>query len=168
MEKLEQKPKSIKSIGNVIIVLSAMIIFGNGMGIFSFTLLGFGDTNNVEPSSNTSLLVWIFEHYLGVCMSMIIIGLVYLLGGVFLAKYKLWANKLVTLVSVLLLFIIWVLMILMFITMSDQIELKTIRIGSIVTVIIWSIPLLILIWYLNKQSILKRKQPGTYILISRL
>jgi len=155
MNLLEQNPKSIINIGNAITALSAMIILGNGMGIFSFTLLGYGETDTGLSPNNYNILDWISEHYFRVCMSMIIIGIVYLFGGIYLAKYKLWANRLVTLVSGLLFFVIWFLMIFMFISMSGNVELKIFRIGSIVTAIIWSIPLLILIWYLNKKDTLK-------------
>ncbi len=155
METLEKKSKAIKNIGNAITALSAMIIFGNGMGIFSFTILGFGNIDNGQATGNTSALGWIFEHYLSVCLSMIFIGVIYLLGGVFVAKYKLWANRLVTFVSGLLFVIIWSLMIFMFIAMSGQVELQTFRIGSIATALFWSTPLVILIWYLNKKNTLK-------------
>jgi len=98
---------------------------------------------------------WIFEHYLPVCLSMVIIGIIYLLGGIFIRKQKLWANRLVSLISGILFLVVWGLSIFMFSAMIGQAELHTFRIGTIVTALFWSIPLVLLIWYLNKKSILK-------------
>jgi hypothetical protein len=44
---------------------------------------------------------------------MIIVGLSFMVGGIYLGKFKLWAKKLLIVLSIMLILIIWSLMILL-------------------------------------------------------
>jgi hypothetical protein len=87
---------------------------------------------------------------------MITVGLFYLIGGLFVRKYKLWANRLVSIISVLQIIIIWSLMITMFIAAHKQEGIMSgFSYGAIGTALFWSTPIGLLIWFLNKNQIKK-------------
>ncbi len=104
-----EKPKSIETIGIAIMVLSAFIIFSNGMGALMSTLIGLGEASQSGQTFKTPI-EFVFAHYLEMCLFMVAIGTSYLLGGLFIQKYKLWANRFVTVISGIQVLIVWTIM----------------------------------------------------------
>lgn len=152
----EQKPKSIRTIGLIISIFSGFIIFSNGMGALASSLIGFADDQNRQKEiSEFNLIEFIFDHYIFLCLIMVIIGVLYLIGGLNIRKYKMWANKLVTYISVLLIVLIWALMISMSSMTAGQQEMEIFSVGAIANAIFWSTPIGLLIWFLNREKIKK-------------
>lgn len=148
----EQKPKSIKTIGLLITIFSGFMIFSNGMGALAWSVIGMGDDlNNAE--TETDPISFLFSHYIEMCLIMLIIGIAYLVGGIFIRKYKLWANKMVSGLSILIFLIIWGLMIAMSISVGQQDGMEIFSYGAIFNALFWSIPIGLLIWFLNRKKI---------------
>lgn len=149
----EQKPKSVRTIGLIVSIFSGFIIFSNGMGALAFSLMGFGDNQSEQKeTSEFHFLGFLFENYIYLCLTMVAIGVLYLIGGLSIRKYKLWANKLVTYISAVLIVLIWTLMIAM---TSGQQDMEIFSVGALMTAVFWSTPIGLLIWFLNKESIKK-------------
>jgi hypothetical protein len=150
----EEKPKSIKTIGTAIMVLSALIIFSNGMGALMSTLIGLGEASPSGQAFQTPI-EFVFAHYLEMCLFMVAIGSAYLLGGLFIKKYKLLANRFLTVVSGVQVLIVWTIMLIIRTSFGQEPELQILNIWTIVVAITWTIPFGLLIWYLNKKDIVK-------------
>lgn len=151
----EQKPKSIKTIGLVVAIFSGFIIFSNGMGALVWTVIGIGEGINNQNTENSDPISFLFFHYVEMCLIMLLIGIAFLIGGLFIRKYKLWANKLVSTLSIIIIFIIWGLMIAMSISIRKEEGMEIFRYGLIINAFFWSTPLGLLIWFLNKKKIKK-------------
>tara|TARA_R110002051_G_scaffold86730_2_gene152827 strand:+ start:1647 stop:2114 length:468 start_codon:yes stop_codon:yes gene_type:complete len=150
----EQKPKSIKTIGLLVAIFSGFIIFSNGMGALAWSVIGMGDDLN-NNETETDPISFLFSHYLEMCLIMLLIGIAYLIGGIFIRKYKLWANRLVSGLSTLIFLIIWGLMIAMSISVGQQDGMEVFSYGAILNAFFWSTPIALLIWFLNKKKIKK-------------
>jgi hypothetical protein len=87
------------------------------------------------------------------CLIMLLIGIPYLIGGIFIRKYKLWANRMISILSILLFLIIWGLMIAMSISAAQQDGMEIFSFFAILNALIWSTPVALLIWFLNKKKI---------------
>ena len=98
---------------------------------------------------------FLFANYIYMCLIMVTIGALYLIGGLNIRKYKLWSNKLVTYLSIILIVIIWTLMIAMSSMTAGQNEMEIFSVGAILTALFWSTPIGLLIWFLNRQKIKK-------------
>jgi len=146
------KPKSIKTIGTVIIIISAFIIFSNGMGALTSTLMGLGESSQ-SGQTFRSPIEFVFAYYLEMCLFMVAIGTAYLLGGLFVRKYKLWANRFVTVISGIQVLIVWATMLIMRKSFGQEPGLEILNIWTIVVAIFWSIPFGLLILFLNKKDI---------------
>ena len=151
----EDKPDSIKTIGLVVSIFSGFIIFTNSMGALAWTVLGFGGESENQTSIGFDPISYLFNHYVEMCLVMLTIGVIFLIGGIFIRKYKLWANQLTTGISLLLLLIIWSLMIGMAISISHESGTEMFVYGAIFTAVFWSIPIVLLIYFLNKKKIKK-------------
>jgi hypothetical protein len=152
----EQKPKSIRTVGLIVSFFSALIIFSNGMGALTFSMIGLGENQNIQnDNSKFSLIEFLFGNYVAICLVMVVIGFFYLFGGLNIRKYKLWANKLVTYLSLPIIVIIWILMITMFLSTVGQNDMLIFSIGAFLTALFWSTPIGLLIWFLNHHKIKK-------------
>jgi len=151
----EQKPKSIKKIGLLVAIFSGFIIFSNGMGALAWSVLGMGDDLINVETETTDPISYLFAHYVEMCLIMLSIGIAYLVGGIFIRKYKLWANKMISALSILIILIIWGLMIAMFISVGQEDGMEIFSYGAIFNAIFWSTPIGFLIWFLNKKKIIK-------------
>jgi hypothetical protein len=147
-----EKPKSIKTIGTAIMVLSAFIIFSNGMGALMSTLMGLGEASQSGQTFQTPI-EFVFAHYLEICLFMVAIGTAYLLGGLFIKKYKLWANRFVTVVSGVQVLIVWTIMLIMGASFAQEPGLEILNTWTIIVAMTWSVPFGLLIWFLNKKDI---------------
>lgn len=149
-----QKPKSIKIIGLIVTIISALIIFSNGMGAFMSILMDFNeipDSSTLEVEANP--ISFIFSHYTEMCLFMVTIGLFYLLSGIFIQKYKLWANRFATFISGLQILFVWSIMLIIRSSIGDEPGMGIIKFGAIAAGIFWTIPFGLLIWFLNKKGI---------------
>lgn len=144
------KPKMIRIIGWLVIIIAGIIIFSNIMGALIFLISGFGgDFLNDTEEDHFHFIGYLFDHYLYMCVIMVIIGLFYLIGGLNIQKYKLWANKLVTYMSIGLLLLLWFLMY----EMTSITQIHAFNIGAFTSTVVWSMPIIIIIGYLNTKSV---------------
>ena len=146
---MEPKPKSIQTIGILAMIFSCFIILGNSMGFLAATLLGF-DSANIDD--NTNLMSIMFNHYRQLSFMMVVIGLLYLVSGMYVRKYKLWANKLMTILSAIVILIIWGIMIAISMTVFKINEIKLFAFVPILVAIVFSIPVALLIRFLNERK----------------
>jgi hypothetical protein len=151
----EQKPKSIKTIGLLVAIFSGFIIFSNGMGALAWSAMGMGEDINSQNAESSDPVSFLFSHYIEMCLIMLFLGTAYLIGGIFIRKYKLWANQMVSGLSVLIILIIWGLMIVISISTGEQDNLELFSYGALINALVWSTPVALLIWFLNKNKIKK-------------
>ena len=154
----DQRPKSIRTIGLVVTIFAGFITLSNFMGALMFSIIGMGSSMNDQAGSgnnSTDPIAFLFNHYLALCIIMVTIGIIYLLGGINIRRYKLWANRLVTYISALLIVLIWGLMVTFSIMAAQQEEMGIVITGSILNAIFWSTPIGLLIRFLNKETIIK-------------
>jgi hypothetical protein len=149
----EQKPKSIKTSGLLVAIFSGFVIFSNGMGALSFSAMGMGEELDTQPAENPHLLSFLFSHYIEMCLIMVMVGITSLIGGIFIRKYKMWANQMVSVISVILILVIWSLMTSFFLIARQQGGMEFISFGALFGGLFWSVPIGILIWFLNKKKI---------------
>lgn len=150
----EQKPESIRIIGLIIAIFSGFIILSNGMGALAFVVVGVNDgtqapPNPLEPRS------FMLTHYLELCLFMVALGFLYLVGALNIRKYRRWASKLVSAISLFLIIFIWTTMLALFSSVEGTFELKVFRLAAIASAVLWSTPLGLLIWFLNRDKIKK-------------
>jgi hypothetical protein len=152
----EQKPTSIKSVGQLVALFSGLVTFSNAMGALAFFLIGMEeefknqDTNTLI--STIDPIDIIFAHYFELCILMVTAGVLMLIGGIYIKSYQLWANKLVSVISLFLIIIIWGLMLTMSHTLATQKELSSFSVGPIISAIFFSGPLAYLTWFLYKNK----------------
>ncbi|RNL88098.1 hypothetical protein ED312_09270 [Sinomicrobium pectinilyticum] len=151
----EQKPKSIKTIGLLVAIFAGFIIFSNAMGALTWAVMGIGEELNNQNTENAGSISWLFSYYIELCLTMLLIGVAFLVGGIFIRKCKLWANQMVSILSVLLILVIWGLMIAISVSIGQQDGMEIFRYGAIFSALFWSLPLGLLIWFLNKRKIKK-------------
>ena len=85
---------------------------------------------------------------------MLFLGIAFLIGGVYIRYYRLWANKMISILSFIVIMIIWSLMI----TKSPSTELEEVtQVISmyVIQALFWSTPMVILVWFLNMKEIKK-------------
>ncbi|MCP9764122.1 hypothetical protein [Lacihabitans soyangensis] len=152
----EPKPKSIRTIGLIVSIFSGFIIFSNGMGALAFSIIDFGDElSGQNEFLDFNPIGFLFANYIYMCLIMVTIGVLYLIGGLSVQKYKLWANKLVTYISAILLILIWTFMVVMLRMTAEHESMKLFNIGIIISAVFWSTPIGLLIWFLNQGNIKK-------------
>ena len=150
-----EKPKSIKTIGTAIMILSAFIIFSNGMGALMSTLLELGEVPQSEQTNQTPI-AFVFNHYLELCLFMVAMGTTYLFGGLFIKKYKLWANRFVTIISGIQILIVWTVMIIIRSSFGREPGLEILNTWTIVVALFWTVPFALLVWFLNGKDIVNK------------
>jgi hypothetical protein len=90
----------------------------------------------------------IISNYVTMCMIMIAFGVLYLIGGIYLRNYKLWANRLLTIVTIVVITAIWMGSAFVSIRMTGAIFGL-----NLVPILFWTAIHGLLIWYLNKKSV---------------
>ena len=146
-DRSDERPASIRSLGLVVILLSAAMIFSNTMGALSYGMLDIGSSDALSADA-------IWSNYLEMCASMVVTGMLYLVSGIFIRKYRLWANRLATIVTSLLIVGVWVLMALMSWRMGQEGMVSGLQFFPYVVAIAVSIPLGLLVRFLNRKHIL--------------
>lgn len=150
----QQNTQSIQSVAKAVMTLSAFIIFSNGGGALMWTLTPIAEdfaTNSLEQPLNPVL--FLFAHYLELCLFMLFVATTYLIGGFFLKKQKLWANILVSIFSVILILVIWGTLIAMIYSFKEQENIVIASSICIFTGLVCSAPLLFFIQFLNKKQV---------------
>ncbi|MFZ6052558.1 hypothetical protein [Halocola ammonii] len=150
----ENKPKSIKTIGLLVSLLAGFIIFSNSMGLFAWNFNDFApelkDSNQVAKDPFSFLIF----HYSEMCLTMIALGVCFLIGGIFIRKYQLWASRLVSIVSVLLILIIVFVTVALSVMLAAQGQLPLIAF-AVFGALVWATPIFLLIRFLNRAKIKK-------------
>ncbi|MCR9248902.1 MAG: hypothetical protein NXI20_00705 [bacterium] len=149
----DQKPKSIKTIGIVIIVISVLMIFSNSMGALAWYVIGIGGDMVPENAGEFDPLIFLLSNYVVMCLSIVFMGLFLLVGGIYITKYKLWANRLVSIIAGLMFLLIWGLMIALSVGLGGQVGMGLLAFGAIINALFWSTPVVLLIRFLNRKSI---------------
>ncbi len=147
------KKKSINTIGMIIIGLSVFMIISNGMGLLMASFIPV-ENDSLPNQINKTPMTLLLTYYSEVCLFMIINGVFYLLGGLFLLKYKLWANRFVSIVSGIQIFIMWAIMLIIRSSVGQEPGLEILNIWTIVVALAWTIPFGLLIWFLNRKDIM--------------
>ena len=150
----EQKPESIRNIGLIIAIFSGLIILSNAAGAIVYGLMGTDEVTTETPASD-SPLSFMLAHYVEICVLMVALGFLYLYGALNLRRYYGWASKLVSAISLFLIIFIWTTLMGLFSSVDGTTELKVFRLAAIASAVVWSVPLALLIWYLNRENIKK-------------
>ena len=155
----EVKPKSIKIVGMIIIGLSIFAIFGNGLGSLALSSGGFVEQNSSLTDPRTGLdnsgYYLFFNYMLKFGLAMVLFGLLFLIGGIFLTKHKNWARvSLITLSSIFILGQIFILIIILSLVFNKSIYFLS-SIGIIVAIVFFIAISFSLVIFLNKKQIKK-------------
>ena len=150
----EQKPESIRTVGLIIAIFSGLIIVGNAAGAIAYSTAGTYEETTGAPAADDPLS-FLFAHYIEICLLMVALGFLYLYGALNLRKYRGWASKLVSAISLFLIIFIWTTMLGLFSSFEETNELKVFRLAAIASAVVWSTPLALLIWFLNRENIKK-------------
>ena len=145
-----EKPKSIQTTGLLVTIFSAFILLSNGMSLIV--------PSRVETTENPTIedpLTFFMTYQFEVASTMVAIGICYLLGGIFIRKHKLWANRMVSILSIFMILFIWVTMIALAVNAGKHDGLEFFSIGALIGAGIWSTPIGVLIWFLNRKEIKK-------------
>jgi ABC-type spermidine/putrescine transport system permease subunit II len=145
----EKDRKTIKTIGIILIVLSALIAFGNGMGAIVFLIIG-----KFEPSSSGkndfNALIW--NNYLILCLTTLFLAILNIIGGIGLTKYRNWGRVLVIIDSTLFI----VLMIIVSVALMFLFKESLGPIGLLMPILsglTFMIPFILLIRYLTRHKV---------------
>jgi len=142
---------SIRTVAITLIVFSALVIVSNGMGAVVSVMLDF-DKMVFSAKDSQTMMAFIMEHYFQLCLFMVGLGAVYLIGGIFLLRHKLWANRLVMIVSVVQVIIIWLIMFSMHLAVT-HVGIGIFMAWPVIVAVAWTIPFGILIWFLRRKDI---------------
>lgn len=151
----EQKPKSIKKIGLLVVIFSVFIIASNVMLAFSLSATEMGNEMNNQSNESSETITFLFSHYLKICLFMILAGTAYLIGGIFIMKHKMWANQMLSGISLLVILLIWGLMIDISLSTEQQGEMEKYIYSALFAALLYSIPNGLLIWFLNMKNVKK-------------
>jgi len=158
LEMETAKPQSVRIVGLVVAIFSGFIIFANAMGALAVVITGTEDA--VDPrdpreTGSADLLAFILDHYAGICVFMVGIGIIYLSGALYIRKYRRWAAKLVSAISVFLIIFVSTTMLALFTAAEGTYALGFFRVVAVGTALIWATVLGLLIWFLNREKIKK-------------
>lgn len=149
---MEEKPRIIRTVGLVVTIFAGCVVFTNAIGALAFSFILSGEEISPTVSFSENPMAYVFAHYLELCLIMIAIGILYLIGGLNIRKYKAWAGKLVTVISALLIVFIWGLMIMMAYSATGFNTIDIFSLGTILIAVVWSAPFALLIWFLNREK----------------
>lgn len=154
MQIEEQKPESIRTVGLIIAIFSGFIILSNGIGAVAYSVIATREGAAEAPGPD-NVLTFILAHYVEICLLMVVLGFVYLYAAINLRKYRHWANKLVSAISLFLIIFIWTTLLGVFSSVEGTDEWRLLQLAAIASAIVWSTPLGLLIWFLSRENIKK-------------
>ncbi|HRD53501.1 MAG TPA: hypothetical protein PKY96_12715 [Flavobacteriales bacterium] len=150
------KPATIKQVGLVVAIIGALIVLSNSSGALMHTMMGadieFPPPPHGSPTFGLTVDV-AFNNYLALCLTMVAIGAVYLIGGIFLRQYKRWANLLVTALTALLILSLWWMSIGLSNSMRVDPMVMSFAFFPYIVAIAITIPLGLLVRFLNRKGI---------------
>lgn len=149
-----QKPKSIKNVGLTIAILSGLVVFSNGMSALMFTLLGFNNYENNEDQDLTYIDSF-FNNIQYFLLLLVAIGILFLIGGIQLMKYKMWAKKLLLTLSIVLIGVLSIVLILAIYSAYVDNDALFALIPISFVWLAFTLPLWFLILFLNNESVQK-------------
>lgn len=143
----EDKPKSIRTIGIVLAVVSVLIVLSNIGGLFMVDHLTEGGSNTEEIPYYARTLV--YAKPVAIISSALALG--FLVAGIFITRYKNWARVLAQIVAVF--YLIYFCYQSVFIAPYNPFDKGEFGVEQLVGMLIWSVPVVFLIVYLNKEKI---------------
>jgi hypothetical protein len=148
----EKDRKTIKTIGIIVIAISALIAFGNGMGALAFSIIGGFESQSSNPNENLDFVALFWNNYLKICFSTFLLAIINIIGGIGLTKYRNWGRVLLIIDSTL--FILSMILI-----SGGLIALSKNSLGAvgilmpILSMLIFMIPFILLIRFLTRDKI---------------
>ncbi len=145
---MNEKLKSIRTVGIVLIVISSLTIISGLIGLFylgDFIAEGAREFEEV-PYEREKL-----SYAKPFAMVSVTLGLGFLVAGVFIMSYKNWARILAQAFAVLYLINFWYQAI--FIAPNNPFDKGELGIEQIIGALVWSVPIILLIRYLNKEKV---------------
>lgn len=94
-----------------------------------------------------------FRNYLTLCLTMMAIGGICFVGGLFLRKYRRWASRLITAITALLILGLWWMMAGMSHSMRSDLQVQALWFFPFAVAIAFTIPLALVIRFLNRSGI---------------
>lgn len=144
--------RNLKSISIVVIILSELIIFSNGLGSLFFLIMGNQGGINNELSSDPISFLW--SHYLQLCFGTVIIGIISLIGAIGLRHLKNWGRVcLIVSSSVISVLIVSIMILLVNYAIRNNILGPVEIIVILLSIFLFLLPLVFLIRYLTKDEI---------------
>jgi hypothetical protein len=144
---LEEKPKLIKTIGIIVVVISAFSILSSIFGLFMFDSLA----KSVSAAEQNPYSVQSLAYIKPLAILSIIISLGFLMVGLYIMRYNKWARILVLIFAVPALISIW--WHAFFIAPYNPFDRGEFDIEHVIGAILYSAPIIFLIKYLNKEKI---------------
>lgn len=136
--------------GLVIAIYGGLIILANAMG--SLIMRAFDFLDELNHTDESMPMQFLFRHYLEISVWMIVLGAGYLIGGLFLRKCKRWAALLISVISCLLIAVIWKMDLAMYAEINDEPVYRFIGAAIFGSGIFWTAIFCVLVWFLNKKS----------------
>jgi hypothetical protein len=84
---------------------------------------------------------------------MVVIGAIYLIGGFFLRRYRQWANRLVSAMSIVIVLAMFAVMLSLAVNMRHDHQVRFLWWFPLVVALAASTPLVLLVRYLNREEI---------------
>jgi hypothetical protein len=143
----ENTPRSIRTIGIVLAVVSILVVLSNIGGFFMIDYLTEGRTNTEEiPYYAQSV-----DYAKPIAMVSSALALGFLVAGIFITRYKNWARVLAQIVAVFYLLLFWYQSV--FIAPYNPFDKGEFGVEQLIGMLIWSVPVAFLIVYLNREEI---------------
>ena len=137
---------TIKTLGITISIIATFATFSNLMGALAFAMM---NPNNNQISGPQSNMEFLWSNFVYMCLLISTIGIMTLIGGINLIKYKNWARKLLIVTSIIFVTMMVVLDVIMILEMRNQTNTLLFIFILITTSIVISVPFLFLIYYLR-------------------
>jgi hypothetical protein len=159
------KPKAVRVIGIIVAVFGGLILMSNGLCALIFSVIDFKSLMmrdmpaDVPPEMRYFL--GIFDMIIPIVALTALLGLGWLIGGIYLRHFRRWAWWMVNIVALLMIVVNWVIPFLiggMFRNMFPAQEMGAemmllARINSYFGAVFFTIPLVMLLYYLNKAKV---------------
>ena len=154
--KNESELRSIKEFALILMIISILMIIGNSSAfiVSLFLKLDMSPSDDyVYKNIGDQLFGWMTGHFNLLFPSLVIIGILFLISSINIRKHKKWSIVLVSTVAVIILINIWIFFVSMVLSIIGQNGMNIFIIIPILISSVISIPLIILIRFLNKKEI---------------
>lgn len=148
----EKDRKTIKTIGIIVIAISALIAFGNLMGSLTFIIIGGFKSTGSNPGENLDIGFVIWNYYLVICFGTIILAIINIIGGIGLTKFRRWGRKVVIINSALFIFLMVMISVTMIILSKGYFGAVGVLM-PLISMLIFLTPFILLIRYLTRDKI---------------